>query len=82
VGDWLKWLYTDVTQKLEAKDFSTLQEVHACTAGLKAVTTSATAVCVINYFSCEFYVSLSGLLKLHSQQSKFCSDGLTICMFK
>ncbi|GJN01184.1 hypothetical protein PR202_ga18429 [Eleusine coracana subsp. coracana] len=43
VGDWLKWLYTDVTQKLEAKDFSTLQEVHACTAGLKAVTTSATS---------------------------------------
>ncbi|KAK8454988.1 hypothetical protein SEVIR_4G062700v4 [Setaria viridis] len=43
VGDWLKWLYTDVTQKLEAKDYSTLQEAHACTAGLKAVTTSATA---------------------------------------
>jgi hypothetical protein len=45
VGDWLNWLYTDVTQKLEAKDFSTLQEAHACTAGLKAVTTSVTAVC-------------------------------------
>ncbi|KAL5211652.1 hypothetical protein ABZP36_022499 [Zizania latifolia] len=39
VGEWLKWLYTDVTHKLEAKDFSTLQEAHACTAGLKAVTT-------------------------------------------
>ena len=48
VGDWLNWLYTDVTQKLEAKDYSTLQEAHACTAGLKAVTTSATAVCMIN----------------------------------
>jgi acyl-CoA oxidase len=47
VGEWLKWLYTDVTHKLEAKDFSTLQEAHACTAGLKAVTTSATAVCTI-----------------------------------
>ncbi|KAM0920534.1 hypothetical protein ACQ4PT_007478 [Festuca glaucescens] len=43
VGEWLKWLYTDVTQKLEAKDFSTLPEAHACTAGLKSVTTSATA---------------------------------------
>ncbi|KAG2609589.1 hypothetical protein PVAP13_4KG051400 [Panicum virgatum] len=43
VGDWLNWLYTDVTQKLEVKDYSTLQEAHACTAGLKAVTTSATA---------------------------------------
>ncbi|CAM0912317.1 unnamed protein product [Alopecurus aequalis] len=43
VGEWLKWLYMDVTQKLEAKDFSTLPEAHACTAGLKSVTTSATA---------------------------------------
>ncbi|VAH70000.1 unnamed protein product [Triticum turgidum subsp. durum] len=43
VGQWLKWLYTDVTQKLESKDFSTLPEAHACTAGLKSVTTSATA---------------------------------------
>ncbi|KAB2001900.1 hypothetical protein ES319_D11G027900v1 [Gossypium barbadense] len=43
VGEWLKWLYTDVTQRLQASDFSTLPEVHACTAGLKSVTTSATA---------------------------------------
>ncbi|CAH9120055.1 unnamed protein product [Cuscuta europaea] len=43
VGEWLKWLYTDVTQKLQSGDFSTLPEVHACTAGLKSLTTSATA---------------------------------------
>ncbi|KAK8703214.1 hypothetical protein V6N13_021540 [Hibiscus sabdariffa] len=43
VGEWLKWLYTDVTQRLQANDFSTLPEVHACTAGLKSITTSATA---------------------------------------
>ncbi|XP_022867012.1 peroxisomal acyl-coenzyme A oxidase 1-like [Olea europaea var. sylvestris] len=43
VGEWLKWLYTDVTQKLQANDFSTLPEVHACTAGLKSLTTSVTA---------------------------------------
>nr|GME02727.1 peroxisomal acyl-coenzyme A oxidase 1-like [Ipomoea batatas] len=43
VGEWLKWLYTDVTQKLQAGDFSTLPEVHACTAGLKSLTTTATA---------------------------------------
>ncbi|TVU29003.1 hypothetical protein EJB05_20545, partial [Eragrostis curvula] len=36
VADWLKWLYTNLTQRLEAKDFSPLQYVHACTAGLKA----------------------------------------------
>ncbi|CAN1259018.1 Peroxisomal acyl-coenzyme A oxidase 1 [Linum perenne] len=43
VGEWLKLLYTDVTQRLQASDFSTLPEVHACTAGLKSLTTSATA---------------------------------------
>ncbi|KAJ9556155.1 hypothetical protein OSB04_010769 [Centaurea solstitialis] len=43
VGEWLKWLYTDVKQRLEANDFSTLPEAHACTAGLKSLTTSATA---------------------------------------
>ncbi|EXC02107.1 Peroxisomal acyl-coenzyme A oxidase 1 [Morus notabilis] len=43
VGEWLKWLYTDVTQRLQAKDFSTLPEAHACTAGLKSLTTTVTA---------------------------------------
>ncbi|KAJ7952540.1 Acyl-coenzyme A oxidase [Quillaja saponaria] len=43
VGEWLKWLYMDVTQRLQANDFSTLPEAHACTAGLKSLTTSATA---------------------------------------
>ncbi|CAL5187671.1 unnamed protein product [Lathyrus oleraceus] len=43
VSEWLKWLYTDVTQRLQANDFSTLPEAHACTAGLKSLTTTATA---------------------------------------
>ncbi|KAJ8774314.1 hypothetical protein K2173_011117 [Erythroxylum novogranatense] len=43
VGEWLKWLYTDVTERLQANDFSTLPEAHACTAGLKSLTTSVTA---------------------------------------
>ncbi|KAI3707374.1 hypothetical protein L6452_25830 [Arctium lappa] len=43
VGEWLKWLYMDVKQRLEANDFSTLPEAHACTAGLKSLTTTATA---------------------------------------
>ncbi|KAK6262862.1 hypothetical protein QUC31_008678 [Theobroma cacao] len=43
VGEWLNWLYTDVTQRLQANDFSTLSEAHACTAGLKSLTTTATA---------------------------------------
>ncbi|KAJ8774311.1 hypothetical protein K2173_011114 [Erythroxylum novogranatense] len=44
VGEWLKWLYTDVTERLQAIDFSTLSETYACTAGLKSLTTSFTAV--------------------------------------
>ncbi|MED6138994.1 acyl-coenzyme A oxidase, variant 2 [Stylosanthes scabra] len=43
VGEWLNWLYTDVTQRLQANDYSTLAEAHACTAGLKSLTTSVTA---------------------------------------
>ncbi|KAG6487504.1 hypothetical protein ZIOFF_056090 [Zingiber officinale] len=42
VGQWLKWLYNDVTERLRANDFSTLPEAHACTAGLKSLTTSMT----------------------------------------
>eukprot|EP01018_Ginkgo_biloba_P002589 Gb_10686 [translate_table: standard] len=43
VGEWLKWLYLDVTRRLQTNDFSTLAEAHACTAGLKSLTTSVTA---------------------------------------
>lgn len=41
---WLQWLYDDVQRQLKTNDFSTLREIHACTAGLKALTTSVTAV--------------------------------------
>ncbi|CAM8988893.1 unnamed protein product [Rhodiola kirilowii] len=43
VGEWLKWLYMDVVKRLDAKDFSTLPEAHACTAGLKSLTTTFAA---------------------------------------
>lgn len=43
LGEWMAWLYSDVMARLESKDFSTLPEVHACTAGLKSITTSTTA---------------------------------------
>ncbi|KAI3788525.1 hypothetical protein L2E82_01294 [Cichorium intybus] len=46
VGEWLKWLNMDVKQRLAANDFSTFPEAHACTAGLKSLTTTATAVSV------------------------------------
>lgn len=72
VGEWLEWLYTDVTQRLGASDFSTLPEAHACTAGLKSVTTAATAVsiffdfisliifmCIVFMFNRSFNQSIS-----------------------
>ncbi|XP_076954901.1 peroxisomal acyl-coenzyme A oxidase 1-like [Bidens hawaiensis] len=43
VSEWLKSLYNDVKQRIEANDFSTLAEAHACTAGMKSLTTAATA---------------------------------------
>ncbi|XP_051115292.1 peroxisomal acyl-coenzyme A oxidase 1-like [Andrographis paniculata] len=43
VSQWLSWLYTDVTERSKVNDFSTLPEAHACTAGLKSLTTSVTA---------------------------------------
>ncbi|KAL8112161.1 hypothetical protein AgCh_019746 [Apium graveolens] len=43
-GQLLSWLYKDVTDKLQANDFSMLPEAHACTAGLKSLTTSATTL--------------------------------------
>eukprot|EP00250_Pteridium_aquilinum_P003873 c14148_g1_i1 orf=59-2065(+) len=43
LGEWMAWLYSDVMARLESKDFSTLPEVHACTAGLKSITTSTTS---------------------------------------
>lgn len=54
VGEWLNWLYGDVMQRLQAGDFSTLSEAHACTAGLKSVTTSATAVCNYVFIASRF----------------------------
>eukprot|EP00897_Mesotaenium_endlicherianum_P001166 jgi/Mesen1/1104/ME000123S00271 len=43
VGRWMMRLYRDTAPRLAAGDYSTLPEVHACTAGLKALTTTATA---------------------------------------
>ncbi|KAL2632344.1 hypothetical protein R1flu_017030 [Riccia fluitans] len=43
VGEWMGHLYDDVMARLSVNDFSTLPEVHACTAGLKSLTTSYTS---------------------------------------
>ncbi|CAL0311648.1 unnamed protein product [Lupinus luteus] len=43
VSEWLKSFYTDLLERLEVNDFCTLPEAHACTAGLKSITTSVAA---------------------------------------
>eukprot|EP00252_Welwitschia_mirabilis_P015228 TRINITY_DN33496_c0_g1_i1.p1 TRINITY_DN33496_c0_g1~~TRINITY_DN33496_c0_g1_i1.p1 ORF type:complete len:663 (-),score=132.97 TRINITY_DN33496_c0_g1_i1:218-2206(-) len=43
VGEWMGQLYLQIQSQLRASDFSTLPEVHACTAGLKSLTTTVTA---------------------------------------
>ncbi|CAI5537493.1 unnamed protein product [Closterium sp. Naga37s-1] len=42
-GKWMAELYSDVVARIKRGDYSTLPEVHAATAGLKALTTAATA---------------------------------------
>nr|ALB76817.1 acyl-CoA oxidase 1 [Jatropha curcas] len=76
VGEWLKWLYTDVTQRLQANDFSTLPEAHACTAGLKSLTTSATADAIEECRKLcggHGYLSASGLPELFAVYIPACT---------
>lgn len=43
VGQWMESLYSEVMYQFENNNFSALAEIHACTSGLKALTTSVTA---------------------------------------
>lgn len=43
VGQWMETLYSEVMSQFENDNFSALAEIHACTSGLKAITTSVTA---------------------------------------
>ncbi|KAF6170985.1 hypothetical protein GIB67_014802 [Kingdonia uniflora] len=78
IGEWLKWLYTDVTQRLQANDFSTFPKAHACTAGLESLITSTTADAIEEcrkLCSGHGYLCSSGLPELfvvyHYQKNKF-----------
>ncbi|KAF6162419.1 hypothetical protein GIB67_017307 [Kingdonia uniflora] len=76
IGEWLKWLYTDVTQRLQANDFSTLPEAHACTSGLKSLTTSSTADAIEEcrkLCSCHGYLYSSGLPELFAVYVPACT---------
>jgi acyl-CoA oxidase len=44
IGFWMESLYADLMERLKKNDFSTMPEAHACTAGLKSIATSTTAV--------------------------------------
>ncbi|THU61258.1 hypothetical protein C4D60_Mb07t21400 [Musa balbisiana] len=65
VGEWLKWLYRDVTERLQANDFSTLPEAHACTAGLKSLTTSVTAIASLTYTVCNLSITVFQSCLIH-----------------
>ncbi|XP_050206091.1 peroxisomal acyl-coenzyme A oxidase 1-like [Mercurialis annua] len=76
VGEWLNWLYLDVTQRLQANDFSTLPEAHACTAGLKSLTTSFTADAIEECRKLcggHGYLSASGLPELFAVYVPACT---------
>ncbi|TYG54927.1 hypothetical protein ES288_D09G230500v1 [Gossypium darwinii] len=84
VGEWMKWLYTDVSKRLQANDFSTLPEVHACAAGLKSITTSATADAIEECRKLcggHGYLSCSGLPELFAVYIPNCTyEGDNIVM--
>lgn len=68
---------TELIQKLEANNFSMLPKAHACTAGLKALTTSAA---VDNVEECRKlcgghgYLSSCGLTELYHLYAAFFSS--------
>eukprot|EP00271_Cylindrocystis_brebissonii_P018849 TRINITY_DN5484_c0_g2_i1.p1 TRINITY_DN5484_c0_g2~~TRINITY_DN5484_c0_g2_i1.p1 ORF type:complete len:413 (+),score=73.28 TRINITY_DN5484_c0_g2_i1:51-1241(+) len=43
IGRWMMQLFNDTQAKFAAGDYSSMSEIHACTAGLKALTTQVTA---------------------------------------
>ncbi|KAL8136642.1 hypothetical protein V2J09_002643 [Rumex salicifolius] len=85
VSEWLKWLYTDVMQKLQAKDFSTLPEAHACTAGLKSLTTSFTSDAIDECRKLcggHGYLCSSGLPELFAVYAPSCTyEGDNVVLF-
>lgn len=85
-AQWVRWLYEDIQSRLQKNDFSTLPEVHACTAGLKALMTSVTAVGIEQ---CRLmcgghgYLCSSGLPELYAAYLPSCTyEGDNIIMFR
>lgn len=85
-AQWLRWLYEDVQKRLQENDFSTLPEVHSCTAGLKALTTSVTAAGIEECRKLcggHGYLCASGLPELYAAYLPSCTyEGENIILFR
>lgn len=83
---WLKGLYDDVVARLKKNDFSTLQEVHSCTASLKALTTSVTAAGIEECRKLcggHGYLCCSGLPELYTAYLPSCTyEGENTVLFR
>ncbi|MCO5608791.1 hypothetical protein L7F22_063008 [Adiantum nelumboides] len=85
-AQWLRWLYEDVQERFKENDFSTLSEVHSCTAGLKALTTSVTAAGIEECRKLcggHGYLCSSGLPELYAAYLPSCTyEGENIILFR
>ncbi|MCO5608777.1 hypothetical protein L7F22_062993 [Adiantum nelumboides] len=85
-AQWLRWLYVDVQERLKKNDFSTLSEVHSCTAGLKALTTSVTAAGIEECRKLcggHGYLWSSGLPEMYTAYLPSCTyEGENIVLFR
>ncbi|KAI5078791.1 hypothetical protein GOP47_0006462 [Adiantum capillus-veneris] len=85
-AQWLRWLYEDVQERIKKNDFSTLPEVHSCTAGLKALTTSVTAAGIEECRKLcggHGYLCSSGIPELYAAYLPSCTyEGENIILFR
>lgn len=85
-AQWLRRLYEDVEKRLKDNDFSTMPEVHSCTAGLKALTTSVTAAGIEECRKLcggHGYLCTSGLPELYAAYLPSCTyEGENIILFR
>ncbi|KAH7365473.1 hypothetical protein KP509_18G030300 [Ceratopteris richardii] len=85
-AQWMRWLYEDIQERLKKNDFSTLAEVHSCTAGLKALTTSVAAAGIEECRKLcggHGYLCSSGLPDLYTNYLPSCTyEGENIILYR
>ncbi|GLJ17127.1 hypothetical protein SUGI_0296380 [Cryptomeria japonica] len=86
VGQWMETLYSEVMSQFENNNFSALAEIHACTSGLKAITTSVTADAIEKCRKAcggHGYLCSSGLPELFAAYIPACTyEGDNTILFK